>query len=705
MTDEPDDLMGIPLAVLPPHVRASLASPIGFETCLERDLVVAVLGSQAAHVMAHVEARSRVQRVRIAPEHEVGACAEQRVSVYGPVRGLLEAFRLLHVAMHGGEPERLTAKVLLPARLAGVVIGKGGETVREISRLSGATVDVDKSIAYVPAGPAGVQERLVKLSGAMAQVSNALAQVLLLRIDFDSSDTAAAAEAAAEERQRLRVGEGNEEYDPSNPTIQGAAAPPVATGGGGGPYGGGGGGGPYGQPAAPPPAQPQLPPPPSHLHAQPYQQQNTPPAAPPAPTAASLEAAPFGVELLVPNAGAGAIIGRGGATLHRVNRSSGAHVFVRKEAPRAPGEMTPVERAVVARGSLAQVKHAQRLIGEILRDAARNGQMPNGAASTALAAGELHALVFAPEPCAHGVLARHRERLHALHARRAQGDAANGAALELAHGGAPQRPPSPLPHAAADAALVGCVLRGGVEPLLELQRYLLAEIVQLPPILPPAARMGGGHTEPPAAKRAAYELPTPPAVAAAAAVAPCSSCFSSSSSSSSSREPPPSEAPRLKLLVPNRAAGAIIGKGGEVLRQVRTRTGCHVDVASAPNGAATADHAERLVLLSGSGRAQLAALHEVAQITSQAMMGFGLAAPPLKFLIPAEASAALVGRNGGGVKEITAASGANLIVAQQPLGGPGASPHVQGTRIVSAHGSLDGTVAAVRMCLERIYPG
>ena len=129
LADQPDDLMGIPLAVLPPHVKASLASPIGFETCLERELVVAVLGSQAAHVMAHVEARSRVQRVRIAPEHEVGACAEQRVSVYGPVRELLEAFRLLHVAMHGGEPERLAGAgrtqgmrlhMLAPARRAHV---------------------------------------------------------------------------------------------------------------------------------------------------------------------------------------------------------------------------------------------------------------------------------------------------------------------------------------------------------------------------------------------------------------------------------------------------------------------------------------------------------------------------------------------------------------------------------------------------------
>ena len=42
-------------------------------------------------------------------------------------------------------------------------------------------------------------------------------------------------------------------------------------------------------------------------------------------------------------------------------------------------------------------------------------------------------------------------------------------------------------------------------------------------------------------------------------------------------------------------------------------------------------------------------------------------------------------------------------VAQQTLGGPGASPHVQGTRVVSASGTIDAVVAAARIVLERIY--
>ena len=54
------------------------------------------------------------------------------------------------------------------------MIGKGGETVREISRLSGAAVGLDRAPATVAEAPGGVQERMLRIDGAMAQVSNAL---------------------------------------------------------------------------------------------------------------------------------------------------------------------------------------------------------------------------------------------------------------------------------------------------------------------------------------------------------------------------------------------------------------------------------------------------------------------------------------------------------------------------------------------------
>ena len=52
---------------------------------------------------------------------------------------------------------------------------------------------------------------------------------------------------------------------------------------------------------------------------------------------------------------------------------TGARVFVRKEPRMVAG--TP-ERCVVVRGTLAQVEAAERMLAELLLEAARNGQLP-----------------------------------------------------------------------------------------------------------------------------------------------------------------------------------------------------------------------------------------------------------------------------------------------------------------------------------------
>ena len=77
--------------------------------------------------------------------------------------------------------------------------------------------------------------------------------------------------------------------------------------------------------------------------------------------------------------------------------------------------------------------------------------------------------------------------------------------------------------------------------------------------------------------------------------------------------------------------------------------------------------------------------------------------PPVRFLVPGEAVDAIVGVAGRGIQEINGASGASVSVSPQTLGGPGASPYVMGTRIVTAQGPLEAAVAAARMVLERAY--
>ena len=229
-----DTIAGIPVEVLPPKVQAGLRTQLTLQMAVSADAIRSVFGGREEHVVRQLSARSGAQ-VQLWP---VPADAiDRRVSMVGTIRELLEAHRLLHVALNGGEPERLTAKLLLAAHLAGLVIGKSAETVREISRQSGASVVVEKQMAAVSGGK--LEERLTRVSGAMAQVSNALAQILLMLIDNSEAEAPPPPAAAAA---------ADAEYDPANPSI-GAGA---GGGGGGGRrqvqrrrrrrrYGGGGG--------------------------------------------------------------------------------------------------------------------------------------------------------------------------------------------------------------------------------------------------------------------------------------------------------------------------------------------------------------------------------------------------------------------------------------------------------------------------------
>ena len=161
------------------------------------------------------------------------------------------------------------------------------------------------------------------------------------------------------------------------------------------------------------------------------------------------------------------------------------------------------------------------------------------------------------------------------------------------------------------------------------------------------------------------------------------------------------QAPRLRVLVPHKAAGGVIGRGGHILQDVRHRTGCHVDMQ--PTAPDAPEGGDRLALLSGSGRSQLHALQEMWRHVESTMRYLNAPIPPVRFLVPGEAVDAIVGVAGRGIQEINGASGASVSVSPQPLGGPGASPYVMGTRIVTAQGTLESAVAAARMVLERAY--
>ena len=120
---------------------------------------------------------------------------------------------------------------------------------------------------------------------------------------------------------------------------------------------------------------------------------------------------------------------------------------------------------------------------------------------------------------------------------------------------------------------------------------------------------------------------------------------------------------------------------------------------------------DKVLLLYGSGRDQLAAIERLWRLVAAAQMlvytyphpGGRLGIPPIRFLIPADSVGAVVGAGGLGLREINAAlaeSGASVQVEPQPLLAPtGATTSTYGRSgkalAVAAHGSIDAAVRAI----------
>lgn len=165
-----DGLAGIPLSALPPHVRAALDRPQQLHLAISADAASTVLGTSAGLAMQRIQAHSGAHGIRLGPEDFDSV--HRRVSVTGTAQQLLEAHRLLQLALLSSAPARCTAvrgRLLLPTELASAVVGHSSETVRQISHQSGATVTVDPQLAAVDGGEHGCAERLVRIVGTIEQ--------------------------------------------------------------------------------------------------------------------------------------------------------------------------------------------------------------------------------------------------------------------------------------------------------------------------------------------------------------------------------------------------------------------------------------------------------------------------------------------------------------------------------------------------------
>eukprot|EP00440_Ansanella_granifera_P072884 gb/GFBE01079095.1/.p1 GENE.gb/GFBE01079095.1/~~gb/GFBE01079095.1/.p1 ORF type:complete len:580 (+),score=132.60 gb/GFBE01079095.1/:1-1740(+) len=140
-----------------------------------------------------------------------------------------------------------------------------------------------------------------------------------------------------------------------------------------------------------------------------------------------------------------------------------------------------------------------------------------------------------------------------------------------------------------------------------------------------------------------------------------------------------------KLLVPGRAAGAVIGKQGSTLKQMRESTGAQIEVV--PQERTMHFPQERVVILKGNLACRSAAMTQVLQAAFE-RDGQGVF---LKMLVSSGAAGGVIGRQGSNLKAIRETSGLNVQVERE---------EIAGERMVTANGPMEAVLNAAHMVME-----
>lgn len=147
-----------------------------------------------------------------------------------------------------------------------------------------------------------------------------------------------------------------------------------------------------------------------------------------------------------------------------------------------------------------------------------------------------------------------------------------------------------------------------------------------------------------------------------------------------------------KILVPAQSAGAVIGKQGSGLKEIRETTGAHVEMmqqAQAPHWPN-----DRVVILKGSAGSRQAAVQSLLRTAFQMHVD----TCTLKVLVTPAQAGSIIGRQGGTLKRIREQCGISVQVERE---------EVLGERLVSAvgpHSQVAAAAAAILSILDNPSP-
>ena len=158
--------------------------------------------------------------------------------------------------------------------------------------------------------------------------------------------------------------------------------------------------------------------------------------------------------------------------------------------------------------------------------------------------------------------------------------------------------------------------------------------------------------------------------------------------------------PLLKILVPNYAAGAIIGKGGHNISQLQSTYGARIRLSQ--NNEYYPGTQERVAIITGEVD-KVIDLHQyvMEKIRNEAHHAHGNALDEgrpkqVKIIVPNGTAGLLIGKGGSMIRNLMEQSGAKIIISNKD------HEQVPGERVVTINGSSEESEDACRLIIDKI---
>lgn len=161
--------------------------------------------------------------------------------------------------------------------------------------------------------------------------------------------------------------------------------------------------------------------------------------------------------------------------------------------------------------------------------------------------------------------------------------------------------------------------------------------------------------------------------------------------------------PIIKILIPNYAAGSIIGKGGQNIAQVQQTTGARIKLS--PNNDYYPGTQERIGLIIGELENITAMLNFVIEKIRQEPQGLKMnpsitfdreRSKQMKVIVPNSTAGMIIGKGGVTIKSINEQTGARLQITQKD------AENVAGERVIAVSGNLEQVQAACTLLVSKI---